>query len=121
MRVLHHDEPALDLAAAADAAARSGFPAVSLVEVGKRYGEGPSAVDALAGADLKVWLAGTALGRWFMANCETEGYRWSLRMQPATYIVVVLRVFAAAVVAQLPVWRRLRHLDIARIVRKRAL
>ena len=55
MRILHHDGPAVDLAAAADAAARSGFPAVDLTGVGKRYGQGPSAVDALVGADLQVW------------------------------------------------------------------
>jgi putative ABC transport system permease protein len=66
-------------------------------------------------------VAGTVLGRWFMANYETEGYRWTLRMQPATYIVVVLGAVAAALMAQLPVGRRLRHLDVARIVRERAL
>ena len=65
--------------------------------------------------------AGTLLARWFMANYETEGYRWALRIRPVTYAIVVAGVLAAAVVAQLPVWRRLRHLDVARIVRERAL
>jgi putative ABC transport system permease protein len=65
--------------------------------------------------------AGTLLARWFMSNYETEGYRWALRMQPATYLIVVGGVLVAAFVAQLPVWRRLRHLDVARIVRERAL
>ena len=46
---------ATDLAASADAIARSGQPAVSLRGVGKRYGSGPSAVDALAGVELEVW------------------------------------------------------------------
>src|SRR6478736_5333718 len=55
MRVLHHSGSTVDLAAAADAAARSGYPAVALVGVGKRYGEGATAVDALAGVDLEVW------------------------------------------------------------------
>ena len=55
MRVLHHGDRVVDLAAAADAAARSGFPAVSLQAVGKRYGEGPAAVDALHGVELEVW------------------------------------------------------------------
>ena len=54
MRVLHHSDPGVDLAAVAEAAARSGFPAVSLEGVGKRYGAGPTAVDALAGVDLQV-------------------------------------------------------------------
>jgi putative ABC transport system ATP-binding protein len=55
MRVLRHNGPALDLAEAAEAAARSGFPAVGLIGVAKRYGEGLAAVDALAGVDLEVW------------------------------------------------------------------
>jgi putative ABC transport system ATP-binding protein len=55
MRVLHHQAPVVDLAAAAEAAARSGFPAVALTGLGKRYGEGSTAVDALTGVDLEVW------------------------------------------------------------------
>ena len=55
MRVLGHDHRSVDLQAAAEAAARSGFPAVSLAGVAKRYGSGPTAVDALAGVDLEVW------------------------------------------------------------------
>jgi putative ABC transport system permease protein len=74
----------------------------------------------LAGIPLGL-IAGRLLGRWFMANYETEGYRWTLRMQPTTYLIVVIGVLAAALLAQLPVWRRLRHLDVARIVRERAL
>jgi putative ABC transport system permease protein len=76
----------------------------------------------LTAAGIPVGLAaGTLLARWFMANYETEGYRWALRMQPTTYVLVVGGVLAAALVAQVPVWRRLRHLDVARIVRERAL
>jgi putative ABC transport system ATP-binding protein len=52
---MHHRDRVVDLAAAADAAARSGFPAVALRRVGKRYGEGPRAVDALRDVDLEVW------------------------------------------------------------------
>jgi hypothetical protein len=55
MRVLRHGDQVVDLAAAAEAAARSGFPAVSLQGVGKRYGEGETAVDALGCVDLEVW------------------------------------------------------------------
>jgi putative ABC transport system ATP-binding protein len=55
MRVLHHAERPAELAAAAEAAARSGFPAVGLAGVSKRYGEGATAVDALAGVSLVVW------------------------------------------------------------------
>jgi len=66
-------------------------------------------------------VAGTLLARWFMGNYETEGYRWTLRMQPATFVVVVVGVLVASILSQLPVLRRLRHLDVARIVRERAL
>jgi putative ABC transport system ATP-binding protein len=55
MRVLHHGEPTVDPTVAAEAAARSGFAAVALTGVGKRYGEGPTAVNALASVDLEVW------------------------------------------------------------------
>ncbi len=76
----------------------------------------------LTAAGIPVGLAaGTLLARWFMANYETEGYQWTLRMQPATYMIVIVGMLAAALVAQLPVLRRLRHLDVARIVRERAL
>lgn len=48
---------ASDVTAAAEAIARSGKPAVALQGVGKRYGIGAAAVDALAGVDLEVWPA----------------------------------------------------------------
>ncbi|HEU0040855.1 MAG TPA: ABC transporter permease, partial [Jiangellaceae bacterium] len=74
----------------------------------------------LAGIPIGL-VAGTLLARWFMASYETEGYRWTLRMQPTTFVVVVVGVLAASLVSQLPVLRRLRHIDVARIVRERAL
>jgi putative ABC transport system ATP-binding protein len=55
VRLLQRADPAVDLAAQAEAAARSGFPAVRLAGVGKRYGAGPTAVDALVDVDLEVW------------------------------------------------------------------
>jgi putative ABC transport system ATP-binding protein len=56
MRVLGHDHrAATDLTAAAEAAARSGFPAIALVGVDKTYGCGATAVHALVHADLEVW------------------------------------------------------------------
>jgi len=55
MRVLsHHRRPSVDLEAAAEAAARSGFPAVALAGVDKTYGDGPTAAHALIHADLEV-------------------------------------------------------------------
>jgi putative ABC transport system permease protein len=74
----------------------------------------------LAGIPLGL-VAGTWLARRFMANYQTEGYQWALRMRTSTYIVIVAGVLAASLVSQLPVLRGLRRIDVARIVRERAL
>ena len=66
-------------------------------------------------------ISGTLLARWFMANYETDGYRWALRMQTSTFAFIVAGIVAASLVAQLPVLRALRRIDVARIVRERAL
>jgi putative ABC transport system ATP-binding protein len=56
MRALTHRRAShVDLAEAAEAAARSGHPAVALRSCGKRYGTGAVAVDALRDVDLEVW------------------------------------------------------------------
>lgn len=44
-----------DLTALAEAAAKSGHPAVRLEQVGRVYGSGPTAVAALKDVDLEVW------------------------------------------------------------------
>lgn len=44
-----------DLAAVAEAAAASGHPAVRLERVGRIYGSGPAAVEALKDVDLEIW------------------------------------------------------------------
>ena len=74
----------------------------------------------LAGIPLGL-AAGTLLARWFMANYQTDGYQWTLRMQTSTLVLIVAGVLAASVVSQLPVLRGLRRIDVARIVRERAL
>jgi putative ABC transport system ATP-binding protein len=50
-----HRQSGVDLAAAAEEAARSGQPAVALHDCAKRYGTGAVAVDALREVDLEVW------------------------------------------------------------------
>jgi putative ABC transport system ATP-binding protein len=56
MRTRRRGRPgAVDLAEAAEVAARSGHPAVGLRDCRKRYGTGEVAVDALRGVDLEVW------------------------------------------------------------------
>jgi putative ABC transport system permease protein len=66
-------------------------------------------------------LAGTWAARWFMSSYETQGYRWTVTMQPTTPLVVALGVLLAAVAAQWPAFRTLRRMDLARIVRERSL
>jgi putative ABC transport system ATP-binding protein len=44
-----------DLEAAAEAAAESGYAALRLERVGRTYGSGPTAVQALKDVDLEVW------------------------------------------------------------------
>lgn len=56
MRIFTHPRRgAHELAAIAEAAARSGQPAVAMRGCGKRYGAGPIAVDALRDVNLVVW------------------------------------------------------------------
>jgi putative ABC transport system permease protein len=64
---------------------------------------------------------GTLLARWFMAGYENLGYRWELRMQPETLVLVAVAALAASVAAQFPVLRAVRGIDVARIVRERSL
>jgi putative ABC transport system ATP-binding protein len=52
---LHRHRARVDLAVLAEAAARSGHPAVALRSCVKRYGTGPTAVDALRSVDLEIW------------------------------------------------------------------
>ena len=66
-------------------------------------------------------LAGIGLARWFMSNYENLGYRWELRMQTSTVVLVCAAVFAASVVAQWSTWRGLRRINVASIVRERSL
>lgn len=63
-------------------------------------------------------LTGTLLARWLMATYQTQGCHWSLQMRTLTPVYVAL---AAALLAQAPVLRTLRRIDIARIVRERSL
>ncbi len=66
-------------------------------------------------------LVGLLLGQWFMAGQETEGYQWSLHIDTTTLAIVTGGVFVASLLAQLPVLRGLRRIDVARIVRERSL
>ena len=66
-------------------------------------------------------VAGIGIARWFMSNYENLGYRWELRMQTSTLVLVVLAVFAASLLAQWSAWRGLKRINVAAIVRERSL
>ena len=66
-------------------------------------------------------VAGIGIARWFMSNYENLGYRWELRMQTSTVVLVVLAVLAASLVAQWSTWRGLKRINVATIVRERSL
>ncbi|NUP45817.1 MAG: FtsX-like permease family protein [Catenulispora sp.] len=77
---------------------------------------------ALVAIGIPVGLSvGTLLARGLMATYQTQGYHWSLQMQALTPVYVALGILLAALIAQTPVLRTLRRIDIARIVRERSL
>lgn len=66
-------------------------------------------------------LAGTGLADWFMSTYKTQGYVWRLDMQSTTPLIVAAAVLVAAVLAQIPVFRAIGRMDIAKVVRERSL
>ena len=66
-------------------------------------------------------IAGIGLARWFMSNYENLGYRWELRMQTSTVVLVVLAVFAAVARRAVEHLARLKRINVATIVRERSL
>jgi len=66
-------------------------------------------------------VAGIGIARWFMSNYENLGYRWELRMQTSTVVLVVIAVLAASLLAQWSTWRGLKRINVATIVRERSL
>jgi putative ABC transport system permease protein len=74
----------------------------------------------LAGIPIGL-VTGIVLARWFMSNYENLGYRWELRMQTSTLILIVLALLAASLVSQLSVLRGIKRINVAAIVRERSL
>ncbi|MGW5225648.1 FtsX-like permease family protein [Nocardia niigatensis] len=64
---------------------------------------------------------GILLARRLLSTYENQGAHLELAMRPFTPALVAVAIFAAAVAVQLPALRRVRGLDIARIVRERSL
>ncbi|MGZ5379378.1 MAG: FtsX-like permease family protein, partial [Mycobacterium sp.] len=66
-------------------------------------------------------LAGTWLADWFMSTYETQGFVWHLDMQATTPMIVAVAVLVAALLAQIPAFRAIGRMDIAKVVRERSL
>jgi putative ABC transport system permease protein len=66
-------------------------------------------------------VAGRLLADWFMSRYETQGFHWHLEMQATTPLFVALTVFAAALLAQVPAFRVIARMDVAKVVRERSL
>ncbi|MVU82375.1 FtsX-like permease family protein [Nocardia sp. ET3-3] len=64
---------------------------------------------------------GILLARWLLSTYENQGAHLELAMRSLTPMFVAIAVLTAAVAVQLPALRRVRGLDIARIVRERSL
>ena len=57
----------------------------------------------------------------FMATFSSDLFRFDLQVRPTTFLFTALGVLVAALVSQLPILRAVRRIDIARVVRERAL
>ena len=62
------------------------------------------------------------LAAWeFMASFSSDLFSFSLHVQPTTFVFTALGILVAALVSQAPILRSVRSIDIARVVRERAL
>lgn len=66
-------------------------------------------------------VGGVLLADRLLSTYHSLGYHLRLEMQATTPVVVACAVLGAAAVAQLPIVRRIYRIDLARIVRERAL
>jgi putative ABC transport system permease protein len=66
-------------------------------------------------------VAGALLAQWFLSTYTTEGYRWHLVMHPATPVFVSAAILVAGLLAQIPTFRVIGRLDLAKVLRERSL
>jgi putative ABC transport system permease protein len=66
-------------------------------------------------------IAGALLAQWFLSTYITEGYRWHLVMHIGTPVFVAAGILAAGLLAQIPAFRVIRRMDLAKILRERSL
>jgi putative ABC transport system permease protein len=76
----------------------------------------------LVAAAIPVGLvAGWITGAWFMSSFNSDLYHFTLRLRPTTPLLLAAAVVAITLATHVPARRTIRRLDIARIVRERAL
>ena len=66
-------------------------------------------------------IAGMLLADRFMSTYNTQGFRWHLDMRWTTPLIVAAAVLAAGVLAQIPAFRAIGRMDVAKVVRERSL
>ena len=66
-------------------------------------------------------IAGALLAEWFLSTYVTEGYRWHLVMRTATPVFVAVAVLVAGLLAQIPAFRVIGRMDLAKVLRERSL
>ena len=57
----------------------------------------------------------------FMASFSSDLFQFDLQVRPTTFLFTAIGVLAAALISQLPILRAVRRIDVARVVRERAL
>ncbi len=66
-------------------------------------------------------VAGWLSARWLMSSFGSDLYHMSLRLRPTTPLLLAVALLAIALLMHIPGRRSIRRLDVARIVRERAL
>jgi putative ABC transport system permease protein len=66
-------------------------------------------------------IAGALLAEWFVSTYITEGYRWHLVVHAATPTFVALAILVAGLLAQIPAFRVIGRMDLAKALRERSL
>ncbi|HEX2850969.1 MAG TPA: FtsX-like permease family protein [Acidimicrobiales bacterium] len=66
-------------------------------------------------------VAGWLTGRWLMSSFNSDLYHFTLRLRPTTPLLLVAALLAIALLMHIPSRRSIRRLDVARVVRERAL
>ncbi len=66
-------------------------------------------------------FAGWLTGSWLMSSFNSDLYHFTLRLRPTTPLVVAAALVAIAAIMRIPGRRNIRRLDVARVVRERAL